>query len=91
MTVIYGVVKQNMIQLPPGVELADGEQVEIRVQQSEQDSQPEKDAEMRFKEQLLKLGVFSRIAKPASYVRRRLKPIVIPGQPLSEQIIADRR
>ena len=91
MNVIYGTVKQNMIQLPEGVQLSDGTQVEIRPRQPERDSQQEKEAEMHFKEHLLKIGVLSHIAKPSSATRRKFKPVIISGPPLSEQIIADRR
>ena len=87
MDVIYATVKQNIIHLPEGVSLSDGTQVEIRTRQPAQEAE----AEMRFKEELLKLGVLSHIAKRTSATRRKFKPVVIPGPPLSEQIIADRR
>ena len=131
MEVIYATVQQNTIHLPDGVALSDGTQVEIRMRQSEQDTQRETEAEgeMRFKEKLLKMGKLSSISKRPSTPWRKVtvspntsgaseddfkyklleaglittikpaispgwkrhEPVVIPGKPLSEIIIEERR
>ena len=64
MTVIYGVVKQNVIQLPIGIELADGDRVEIRVRVPSPNPKKHQESETLFKEELLDVGLLSRIVKP---------------------------
>lgn len=91
MTVIYGVVKQNMILLPEGTELQDDDTVEIRLRSPRRATKKQPQAEALFKQRLLQLGLLSRLPKSATSLRKVIEPIEIPGPPLSEQIIADRR
>jgi hypothetical protein len=91
MSVIYGIVKQNMIQLPEGIELHDGDQVEIRIRSTKRTSTKRQQAETLFKQRLLQLGVLSHLPTPSASTRAEIDLVVIPGQPLSEQIIAERR
>ncbi len=88
MELYYGVVRGNRIELDNGEQLTDGLRVEVRPQ-ADQDFQT---AEETFKEHLRAAG---RLA-PASVGRTIGKPrerrrIHVQGEPLSEQIIRERR
>ncbi len=91
MKIIYGTVEQNMIQLPEGLAWSDGTRVEIRVRLPNQISKNQRQAETLFKKRLLQMGILSHLPNPSSSMSEVFEPIVIPGPPLSEQIIAERR
>jgi hypothetical protein len=76
--------------LPPGVSLADGTTVEVRV--AEAPSTGESAAGEAAKRRLLALGLLTEIkeATPRPDIRKRT-PIGVTGHPLSEMIVEERR
>ena len=85
MAVYYGVVKDGMVLLPEEVQLEEGTTVEIQ-------PTPPLSPEEQVRQDLLRTGILSRIARPPSYrVDEDRTLVVVFGEPLSEQIIRERR
>lgn len=97
MRVYRGVVRDNAVQLPEGVELADGQHVEVRVTSDgeptgdDQASQldPEEEAVLQH---LLEIGLISEIKRPSrTEPPGDRRPIKVRGKPVSQMIIEERR
>ena len=91
-----GTVKGNVVVLPEDVELADGQQVEVRVLSPQGEvpaERPEElDAEEQFLRDLLEAGVISEIKRPGlDEPPGDDSAIEVRGKPLSEMIIEERR
>jgi hypothetical protein len=85
MAVYYGVVKDGVVVLPEETQLEEGTIVEIH-------PTPPLSPEEQVKQDLLRAGVLSRIARPPPYRADEDRTlIVVFGEPLSEQIIRERR
>lgn len=95
----YGVVRGNRIELEKGARLAEGVHVEVRPRSPEaapeKDTHPDRDlraAESAFKERLRAAGRLAPIggdSTPGTPITRRR--IRVTGEPLSEQIVRERR
>lgn len=99
MKMYYGVVRGNRIELEKGARLADGVRVEVRPQSPEavpeKDTHPARDlraAESAFKVRLRAAGRLALLeadrAPGTPTTRRRIR---VTGEPLSEQIVRERR
>jgi|GEM_PF-2175444 len=99
MKTYYGVVHGNRIELEKGARLADGVRVEVRPRSSEVasevDTHPARDlrvAESAFKERLRAAGRLAPLVEDGTpdtpTTRRRIR---VTGEPLSEQIVRERR
>ena len=95
----YGVVRGNRIELEKGARLADGVRVEVRPRSAEaipeEDTHPDRDlraAESAFKERLRAAGRLAPAVADGTpgtpTTRRRIR---VTGEPLSEQIMRERR
>lgn len=90
--VYYGVVRGNVIVLPPETHLSDGLRVEIRPLPPSGERADTLLAEERFMQDLLRRGLLTEIrpSAPLSGEEDPI-PIEIAGKPLSETIIDERR
>jgi len=99
MEMYYGVVRGNRIELEKGARLADGVRVEVRPRSpeavAEEDTHPARDlraAESAFKERLRAAGRLAPAVADSTpgtpTTRRRVR---VTGEPLSEQIMRERR
>lgn len=87
MQVYEGIVQDRVIVLPEGIQLEDGLRVEIRIREPGQDP-----AEELFKQRLVEKGLIETIKRPSRGLPDQDRtPIEVKGQPLSEQVIEDRR
>ena len=87
MQVYEGIVKDRVVLLPDDVHLDEGQRVEIRIREAGQDSPEE-----LFKKRLVEAGLLEEI-KRASWplADQDRTPIQVKGEPLSEQIMEERR
>ncbi|MCA1597688.1 MAG: hypothetical protein LC769_01475 [Chloroflexi bacterium] len=98
MVMYYGVVRGNRIELDNGARLAEGLRVEIRPRAHEElsDNEPRRTENLRVMEDAFKdsLRATGRLA-PAAVGGATLSPdrhrIEVSGEPLSEQIMRERR
>ena len=87
MQIYEGIVKDRVVLLPEDVHLDEGLRVEVRVSRAEQESREE-----TFKKRLVEAGLITRIRKPSWPLAEEDRiPIQVKGQPLSEQIVEERR
>jgi hypothetical protein len=91
-----GVVKDNIVVLPEGVELADGQRVEVRVipngESTGDESPKQADPEEEIQRHLFELGLLSEIKRPSRMEPPGdRRPIKVRGKPVSEMIIEERR
>jgi hypothetical protein len=96
MSTYRGTARGNIIMLPDGVELADGQQVEVRILSSlgatDGHGSDELDPEEQFLQDLLEAGVISEIKRPNhNEPLPDDSPSEVRGKPLSEMIIEERR
>jgi hypothetical protein len=91
MTTYHGIVKDNAIVLPEGVHLEDGTAVEVRALTVEQ--QTVQEAEDTFEQHLFEVGLLSEIKPPPPLTPPDgdRTPLKVPGKPLSQMVIKDRR
>lgn len=91
MDTIIGVVRGNVVVLPESVDLPDGSAVEVRVLTTDYE-RVDDEAETRFKQRLVELGLLTTIRTPAPIPPEADRtPIQVRGKPLSEIIIEERR
>lgn len=91
MTVYSGVVKDNVIVLPEGVQLEDGTEVEVRPL-SPKPGSPEEAQERAFEEKLLEAGLLTEIKTPPRSAPKGDRTLIkAEGEPLSQMIIRERR
>ncbi|HKP52253.1 MAG TPA: hypothetical protein VJ183_06330 [Chloroflexia bacterium] len=92
MIVYPGTVKGNVIVLPEGVHLEDGTAVEVRALPAEQ-QQREQEMEDEFEQHLFEVGLLSEIKppQPVTLPDGDRTPLKVPGKPLSQMVIEDRR
>jgi len=87
MVVYYGMIRDNRVELEGDVRLADGVRVEVRLQNiSAREDDTAADEILRAEGLLAEEPPGSPRAPFGSF-----KPVVVTGQPLSEQIIEERR
>ena len=87
-----GIIRDGAAQLPEDVRLPDGLAVEIRVLTPEVAGEEQLSPEEQFKQELLRDGVLSRIARPQPYAPGEDRTLIeVQGEPLSQQIIRERR
>ncbi len=96
MPTYYGIVQGNVVVLPEGVQLVDGQRVEVRVPAPETAQpgtpRPEDQLEDEFEQYLVERGLLTENKNPAPIPAvGDWTPIQVKGKPLSEQIIEDRR
>ena len=96
MRVYRGVVRDNAVLLPEGVELADGQHVEIRVvtngEPARGDDPDQIDPEEEIRRHLFEIGLLSEIKRPSRMEPPGdRRPIKVRGKPISEMIIEERR
>lgn len=90
MTVYSGVVKDNVIVLPEGVQLEEGTEVEVRLL-STNGTEP-KTPEQIFERKLREAGLVLNFPDPSQVPPRRdRRPIRAKGKTLSQTIIEERR
>lgn len=92
MFVCHGVIKNNVIFLPPHqVQLLEGMTVEVRIP-SFSENIPQSSSEEEFKQKLFELGLLTEIKNNLYKVPIEEQPLAkIQGKPLSQQIIEERR
>ncbi len=91
-SIYYGVVQDNRVVLPEDVQLREGERVEIRLLDASSFLPALPSPEDLFQRHLLELGLLHEIKAPMSGPPAGDRtPIQVEGQPLSEQIIEERR
>jgi len=98
MEMYYGVVRGNHIELENGARLADGVRVEIRPQAHEKSSADDtqratdlRAAEDAFKDSLRAAGRLAPVATGETSLFPDRRRIQVSGEPLSEQIMRERR
>lgn len=93
MTTIYrGVIKDRVVVLPEGVELADGSEVEVHVLASDADTTPRARIPDAVKDELLARGLVIEFKDPPMVAPEGDRtPVRVEGKPLSEMIIEERR
>jgi hypothetical protein len=93
MPVYSGVVKNNIIVLPEGVQLEEGTEVEVRPLSSKAKAESSEEAQERaFEEKLLEAGLLTEIkTPPRSAPKGERTPIKVEGESLSQMIIRERR
>jgi len=91
-SIYYGIVQGNTVVLSDDVHLREGERVEVHLLASPADPSAASVPEDFFQQHLLELGLLHEIKGPAPVPPPGDRtPIVVLGQPLSEQIIEERR
>lgn len=86
MAVYYGIVRDKQVVVAGGVPLADGVRVEVRPQNTDEvDDSAAVDAELRA------AGLLEDTPAQAPAPAEPFKPVMVRGEPLSEQIIRERR
>jgi hypothetical protein len=87
MAVYYGVVRDNRIELEDGVRLPEGTRVEVHASPVSDLAAGEEVAKARLRA--------ARLRAPAPAAddadEKEFEPVVVQGEPLSEQIIRERR
>ena len=91
-----GVVKDNIVVLTEGVELADGQRVEVRVipngESTGDENSIQVDREEEIQRHLFEIGLLSEIKRPSrTEPPGDRRPIKVRGKPVSEMIIEERR
>ena len=89
MAVYYGIVKDKQIVVEGGVPLADGVHVEVRPQ--DMDEVDDSAAEEALIQELRAEGLIEESPIGDGAVDEAFEPVVVQGEPLSEQIIRERR
>lgn len=90
MSVVYGTVRSNVVVLPEGTQLPEGSTVEIRLPQR-RSRRGSVAAASVFNQQLLKAGLLTEIKPTVALTYSASEPVAVPGKPLSEIVIEDRR
>jgi len=88
METYYGVVRGNRIELDNGARLADGLRVEVRPQPTARD---DADADAALLKRLRTAGLLENDPALPRRGPAPFDPIQVQGEPLSEQIIRERR
>ncbi len=89
MAVYYGVIKDNKVELEDDARLADGIRVEVRPSPPREDDAREDDAAA---DDILRAeGLLEDELPELARAREPFEPVVVRGEPLSEQIIRERR
>ncbi len=88
MELYYGVVRDNRVELDNGVHLAEGVRVEVRPRVS---SPSQADREDGVLARLRAVGGLEHEAAHPRQSPAPFEPIIVEGEPLSEQIIRERR
>ena len=92
MTIYYGVVRSNVVELPDGVGLADGLMVEVHVLDPDVETSADVSAEEQFKQGLVAAGLLREIKRPEQQpLSGDRTPVTVEGIPLSELIVQERR
>ena len=89
MAVYYGVVRDNHIELEGGARLAEGMRVEVRPLPT--DASDMAAAEEALLRDLLAEGLLEEAPTADGEEDEEFEPVVVQGEPLSEQIIRERR
>ena len=89
MAVYYGVVRDARIELEGGVRLAEGTRVEVRPQQA--DAGPAIATEADVQARLRAAGLLTPALPADDEDDQPFEPVVVAGEPLSEQVIRERR
>lgn len=90
MPTYYGMARGKTVVLPEGVELPEGQRVEVRLLDDDDTEEP--GAQERFERLLLESGLVLEIRRPGTVPPGEdWVPIQIAGKPLSEIIIEERR
>lgn len=89
MVVYYGIVKDKQVVVEGGVPLADGVPVEVRPQHM--DEVDDSAAEEALIQELRAEGLLEELPTGDRAVDEAFEPVVVQGEPLSEQIIRERR
>lgn len=89
MAVYYGIVKDKQVVVEGGVPLADGVQVEVRPQNM--DEVDDSAAEEALIQELRAEGLIEESPSGDRAIDEAFEPVVVQGEPLSEQIIRERR
>ena len=92
MPTYYGIVRGNVIVLPEGVQLVEGQTVEVRVPAPESAQPGTPRPEDLLKKRLVEAGLIAE-SEPSSPTLPSddWTPIRMEGKPLSEYVIEDRR
>ncbi|MDM8560880.1 hypothetical protein [Candidatus Parabeggiatoa sp. HSG14] len=90
MLVCHGVVKNNVITIPPNIALIDGMTVEVQIP-SLSENTPTISTEEQFKQKLLRLGLLTDIKVAYHYANEKRPLAQVQGKPLSQLIIEERR
>lgn len=92
MLVVRGVVKGRTVVLPDSIQLTEGAEVEVRVDDGRRKHTPSALSEKAFKEKLIEIGLLKecRLSGDDQAMTVRI-PAEVQGRPLSELIIAERR
>lgn len=85
MTVYYGVIRNNTVMLPDDVRLPDGVPVEVRPRIVDEQDESVADDILRSE------GLLEDEPPDVPRARAPFEPVVVQGEPLSEQIIRERR
>jgi hypothetical protein len=92
MSVYLGVVKGKTVVLPPDAELADGSVVEVRLAQPATAGDGDDAADRQVQEALVAAGLLRRVQPLGARSAVEERPLLrIPGPPVSETVIAERR
>lgn len=87
MQVYEGIVKDRVVRLPEDVHLAEGLRVEVRIPEAGEET-----PEGLYKRRLVEVGLLEEIRRPSGPGADEDRiPIRVKGQPLSEQIMEERR
>jgi hypothetical protein len=87
-----GTVRGNVVVLDEEVQLEDGTPVEVRVAEQNHEADDTLDPEERAQRLMVQRGLLSEVKRPSRVeIPDRISPIEVPGKPLSEIIIEERR
>jgi hypothetical protein len=87
MAVYYGVVRDNRIELEDGVRLPEGMRVEVHAPPASDWAAAEEVAKARLRA----AGLLAPAPTADDADEEEFEPVVVRGEPLSEQIIRERR
>ena len=88
MAAYYGVVRDNHIELEGGARLAEGTRVEVHIRSDDTATRAAEEALLR---DLLAEGLLEELPIDEAAPEEPFEPVVVRGEPLSEQIIEERR
>lgn len=92
MTIYRGMVKGNVVVLPPEAQLADGSIVEVRLAQPAPEAVAEDIADQQVQAALVAAGLLKAVQPLGARAVVVGRPLLhISGPPVSETIIAERR